>query len=244
MSLHSNGLEGYIYSIESGSCVDGPGLRYGLFTTGCTYKCLFCHSIDSIKLHNGKLMTVDEIMIDIEKYAKIIDGITISGGCPLVQGEFVGEIFRRAKELGLHTAIDTNGDLAHKFPDSYFDNIDLVLLDIKQINPDKHLVLTGQPVSRVLEFARRLDRLGKKVWIRSVLVPNLTDDLKDWTDLADFVATLSNVDRIEILPFQNGGTFKWDQEGIEYTLRDTLPPTEELVNSVLNIFKKKGLEVY
>ena len=233
---------GYVHSVETGAASDGPGVRFALFLTGCPFRCLYCHNPDTWELHAGKRTTTDDVMAEIAKYAgflRIAGGLTITGGEPLTQPEFVHEIFQRAKEeLHLHTAIDTNGFLAHQLPDSWFDPIDLVLLDIKQMNPLKHKVLTGCELQPVLDFAKRLDHLGKKMWIRYVLVPGYTDATEDIQALADFLHTLKNVERIEVLPFHNLAIHKWDALGIPYKLKNLCPPSPASVEKarfLLNI---------
>ena len=233
---------GYVHSVETGAASDGPGVRFALFLTGCPFRCLYCHNPDTWELHAGKCTTTDDVMAEIAKYAgflRIAGGLTITGGEPLTQPEFVHEIFQRAKEeLHLHTAIDTNGFLAHQLPDSWFDVVNLVLLDIKQMNPLKHKVLTGCELQPVLDFAKRLDHLGKKMWIRYVLVPGYTDATEDIQALADFLHTLKNVERIEVLPFHNLAIHKWDALGIPYKLKNLRPPSPASVEKarfLLNI---------
>ena len=233
---------GYVHSVETGAASDGPGVRFALFLTGCPFRCLYCHNPDTWELHAGKCTTTDDVMAEIAKYAgflRIAGGLTITGGEPLTQPEFVHEIFQRAKEeLHLHTAIDTNGFLAHQLPDSWFDVVNLVLLDIKQMNPLKHKVLTGCELQPVLDFAKRLDHLGKKMWIRYVLVPGYTDATEDIQALADFLHTLKNVERIEVLPFHNLAIHKWDALGIPYKLKNLRPPSQASVEKakfLLNI---------
>ena len=233
---------GYVHSVETGAASDGPGVRFALFLTGCPFRCLYCHNPDTWELHAGKRTTTDDVMAEIAKYAgflRIAGGLTITGGEPLTQPEFVHEIFQRAKEeLHLHTAIDTNGFLAHQLPDSWFDVVNLVLLDIKQMNPLKHKVLTGCELQPVLDFAKRLDHLGKKMWIRYVLVPGYTDATEDIQALADILHTLKNVERIEVLPFHNLAIHKWDALGIPYKLKNMRPPSPASVEKarfLLNI---------
>ncbi len=233
---------GYVHSVETGAASDGPGVRFALFLTGCPFRCLYCHNPDTWELHAGKRTTTDDVMAEIAKYAgflRIAGGITITGGEPLTQPEFVHEIFQRAKEeLHLHTVLDTNGFLANPLPDNWFDVVDLVLLDIKQMNLLKHKVLTGCELQPVLDFAKRLDHLGKKMWIRYVLVPGYTDATEDIQALADFLHTLKNVERIEVLPFHNLAIHKWDALGIPYKLKNLRPPSPASVEKakfLLNI---------
>ncbi|MCB5195941.1 pyruvate formate-lyase-activating protein [Deefgea salmonis] len=241
---------GYIHSIETGAAVDGPGMRFALFVSGCQFRCLYCHNPDTWKLHNGKQYTVDAIVAEIAKYAsflRIAGGLTISGGEPLMQAHFVGEIFRRVKhELKVHTALDTQGFLAAHLPDEYFDNIDLVLLDIKQFDPIKYEALTSKPLQPTLDFAERMIHLKKKLWIRYVLVPGISDDEQDVAGLANYLSELSArapslIERVEILPFHKMGENKWVDLGMKYELTDTRPPSQEMVERVRAQFSAKGL---
>ena len=239
------GLGGYVHSVEPSGAVDGPGMRFVLFVSGCQMRCLYCHNPDTWGRKAGTWRSVDDVVSEIGNYAKFIKatgGLTISGGEPLVQLDFVYEVMRRCKkEYGLHTALDTNGLLARRVSDEWFDIVDLVLLDIKQIDPEKHKKLTSTPLDEVLAFARRLDRMDKPVWVRYVLVPGYTDDLKDVKKLADFLAGLKNVKRVEILPFHKMGEYKWKELGLEYELADTPAPSDETIAHVKLQFEKRGL---
>ena len=167
-------------------------------------------------------------------------GLTITGGEPLVQADFVHDIFERAKnELHLHTALDTQGFLAAGLPDEWFDSVDLVLLDIKEMNPETHQKLTGKPLQPTLDFAQRLARMGKPVWLRYVLVPGITDSDEDLQALADFIEPLKNIERVEVLPFHNMAIHKWDDLKIPYTLRDTPSPTTEQVEHANSILQRR-----
>ena len=240
-------LTGYIHSFETGAAVDGPGMRFVLFTQGCQFRCLYCHNPDTWKLRHGKSMTVDQVLDEIRPYSfflKMTGGLTISGGEPLLQPAFVGEVFRRAKqELGLHTALDTQGFLGDQIDDAWLDNVDLVLLDIKHFDPDAYQRLTAQPLAPTLQFAERLARLKKPVWLRYVLVPGLTDDLAMIGRLADYAAALGNVERVTVLPFHQLGAHKWQELGLDYALNNTPTPTTELVESTKAVFRQSGLSV-
>jgi len=220
-------------------------MRFVLFLSGCQMRCLYCHNPDTWDRKGGTLRTVDDVVAEIGKYAaflKSAGGLTVSGGDPLVQAEFVHEILRRCKEqYGLHTALDTNGLLAQNLPDEWFGVVDLVLLDIKHIDPKKHKRLTSAPLQPVLDFAQRLVRMGKPAWIRYVLVPGHNDAVGDVEKLADFVSGLKNVERVEILPFHKMGEFKWKELGLDYELTDTPPPTPETVERVRLQFEARGL---
>jgi pyruvate formate lyase activating enzyme len=240
-------LCGYVHAVETFGAVDGPGLRYVLFTAGCAMRCLYCHNPDTWKMRHGELKTVHEVVDDIGRYAAFYrrtGGLTVSGGEPLLQADFVGEVFRQVKtRYGLHTALDTNGAFAGALPDSWFEPVDLVLLDIKQIDPQKHRDLTGLPLQPVLDFAIRLRAMGKATWIRYVLVPGYTDDFDDVEKLADFVAPLSNVERVEILPFHQMGEAKWKELGKEYRLVDTPVPDQALIDRVRSQLASRSLPV-
>lgn len=247
-SDHTKPPMGYLHSVESGAAVDGPGMRFVFFVSGCQFRCQYCHNPDTWKLHNGRPVTLDQAMDEVRPYAgflKIAGGVTISGGEPLMQAPFVGALFSRIKsELGLHTALDTQGFLAGNVADAWFDPVDLALLDIKQIDPEKHLKLTGHPVQPTLDFAQRLVRLGKKMWIRYVLVPDITDNNVDILNLADFVVSLgSAVERVEVLPFHQMGAHKWESLGMEYALARTPTPTAEQVQQARSLFASRGLLV-
>lgn len=238
-------LIGHVHSTLIGGAVDGPGMRFVLFMSGCQMRCLYCHNPDSWDRQGGTIRTVDDIIAEIGKYSlflKAAGGLTVSGGEPLVQAEFVHEVMRRCKmEYGLHTALDTNGLLAKNLPDDWFDVVDLVLLDIKQIDPDKHKLLTSAPIQPVLDFANRLSTIGKPMWVRYVLVPGHTDDVADVERLAEFICTLNNVEKVEILPFHKMGEYKWKELGIRYELADTLPPSDEVIDRVRKQLEAHGL---
>lgn len=244
--IDENGrLSGFVHSFETGSAVDGPGMRFVLFVSGCQFRCLYCHNPDTTKLHNGTMTHVDEVTSEIAKYAHFLQfagGLTISGGEPLMQAHFIGEIFYRAKrDLGLHTTLDTQGFLAAHLEDEWFENVDLVLLDIKHIDADKYLALTSNPLQPTLDFARRLSAMGKKMWVRYVLVPGYTDDYEDVEKLADFIATLDGVERVEVLPFHKMGEHKWEKMGLDYRLKKVQPPSPELILRVIGQFLGRGL---
>ncbi len=228
--------------------MDGPGVRFVLFMNGCQMRCQYCHNPDTWKLKSGQEKSAAEAVADIGKYArflKYVGGLTISGGEPLMQADFVGTVMRRVKQAyGLHIALDTNGAFAGTVPDEWFDPVDLVLLDIKQINPARHRELTATELQPVLDAAQRLARLGKPLWIRYVLVPGWTDGFDDVEHLADFVATLSTVERVEVLPFHNMAAYKWEaMAGGRYQLADTPAPNPEMEHRVRQQFLRRGLQV-
>ena len=242
------GQSGYIHSFETMGTVDGPGMRFILFLTGCPLRCQYCHNPDTWNIKNGNRVTVDDVMAEIEKYADFLisadGGVTISGGEPLFQPKFLAAILRRCKALDLHTAVDTSGFLGRRMTDDMLADTDLVLLDIKSSVPEVYKAVTGASVEPTLEFARRLDYEGTPVWIRYVLVPGLTDGVENVDGVAAFLTTLHNVERVEVLPFHKMGEHKWEAMNLEYQLKDTGPPSEELMQRVLEQFRRKDLTVF
>jgi pyruvate formate lyase activating enzyme len=241
-------LVGYVHSYEVGSTVDGPGIRFVGFLTGCLLRCQYCHNPDTWHKFNGHPVTVSRAMQQIGKYAQVLKiskgGVTLSGGEPMVQWQFVMRIFRRCKELGLHTCIDTSGRLGEKLTDRDLMDIDLNLLDIKSGDPAVYEKVTRQPLQPTLDYARRLSALGRPMWIRYVLVPGLTDGHDNVEKVADFCAGLKSVERVEILRFHQMGKDKWRKLGLEYPLENVEPPGAELSERVRGQFRSRGLTVY
>jgi len=241
-------LVGYVHSYEVGSTVDGPGLRFVAFVSGCLLRCQYCHNPDTWHKRNGHQVTVGRAMEEIAKYAKVLKvsggGITLSGGEPMVQRPFMSEIFRRCKDLGLHTCLDTAGRLGAKMTDAEIMNIDLHLLDIKSGAPATYKKITNQPLQPTLDYARRLSDLGRPMWIRYVLVPGLSDDVDNVQKVADFCAGLKSVQRVEVLRFHQMGKDKWHELGLTYPLENFEPPSAELTERVRGQFRGRGLTVY
>jgi pyruvate formate lyase activating enzyme len=241
-------LVGYVHSYEVGSTVDGPGIRFVGFLTGCLLRCQYCHNPDTWHKHNGHPVTVSRAMQQIGKYAQVLKiskgGVTLSGGEPMVQRPFVTRIFRRCKELGLHTCIDTAGRLGDRMTDEDLMDIDLNLLDIKSGDPAIYEKVTRQPLQPTLDYARRLSALGRPMWIRFVLVPGLTDGHDNVEKVADIVAGLKTVERVEILRFHQMGKDKWHKLGLAYPLENVEPPNAELTERVRGQFRSRGLTVY
>jgi pyruvate formate lyase activating enzyme len=244
----ANDLTGYVHSWEVGSTVDGPGLRFVAFLTGCLLRCQYCHNPDTWHKLNGRPVTVSRAMHEIAKYAQVLKishgGITISGGEPVVQYAFMMELFRRCKALGLHTCMDTSGRLGARLTDDDLMQIDLNLLDIKSGDPAVYEKVTGHPLQPTLDYARRLSNLRRPMWIRFVLTPGLTDDVDNVEKLADICASLDSVERVEILRFHQMGREKWHHLGIPYPLEGVEPPEPELTERVRNQFRRRGLTVY
>jgi pyruvate formate lyase activating enzyme len=239
---------GYVHSWEVGSTVDGPGLRFVAFLTGCPLRCLYCHNPDTWHKYNGRPVSVARSMRQIGNYVQVLKisngGITLSGGEPQLQRAFVTQIFRRCKEMGLHTCLDTSGRLGDRFTDDELMDIDLHLLDIKSGDPDVFQRVTRQPLQPTLDFARRLATLKRPMWIRFVLVPGFTDDHDNVEKVADICAGLESVERVEILRFHQMGRDKWRKLGLDYPLEAVGPPDPELTNRVRGQFRSHGLTVY
>jgi pyruvate formate lyase activating enzyme len=239
---------GYVHSWEVGSTVDGPGLRFVGFLTGCLLRCQYCHNPDTWHKYNGHPVSVARSMRQISKYAQVLKisngGVTLSGGEPMVQRAFVMRIFRRCKELGLHTCLDTSGRLGARFTDQELMDIDLNLLDIKSGDPAIYEKVTHQPLQPTLDYARRLSALGRPIWIRYVLVPGLTDGHDNVEKVADVCADLKSVERVEILSFHQMGRDKWQKLGLKYPLETVEPPDAELTERVRGQFRSRGLTVY
>ena len=241
-------VTGRIHSWDLSTGVDGPGTRFVLFVSGCPLRCLYCANPDTWHMRDGREATVDEVMAEIEQYRGFIGtaggGVTVTGGEPLLQPAFTAAVLRRCKEAGLHTALDTSGYLGDRADNALLADTDLVLLDIKSFDVRAYRKLTGGELVPTLNFATRLDRLGKRTWIRYVLVPGWTDDPEAVDGLADFLAGLGNVDRVEVLPFHRLGTAKYDALGLPFPLRDTPSPGPELVQRVREQFRERGLTAF
>ncbi|WP_034341671.1 pyruvate formate-lyase-activating protein [Deinococcus misasensis] len=235
---------GYVHSFETAAAVDGPGMRFMLFMQGCLLRCWYCHNPDTWWFKKGPQYTVQDIVNEVKPYKTFLKragGVTISGGEPLAQSEFVGEVLKELKAMGLHTALDTQGYLHARVSDEWLESVDLVLLDIKHIRPEKYHQLTGVDLQPTLDFAERLSKLGKKMWIRYVLVPGVSDDPEDIAELGRYVGTLQGVERVEVLPFHKLGEHKWEALGLPYQLYDTPAASPELAEQAVQILKDLGL---
>jgi pyruvate formate lyase activating enzyme len=244
----ATGDMGFLHSFTTGSTVDGPGVRVVAWTAGCMWRCLYCHNPDTWTMSNGIPVTVAKATDELRKYRhglKVMSGgLTISGGEPLMQHRFVVKLFTAARAMGVHTTLDSNGYYGDRLSDEDLEVINLVLLDIKTWDPERHKRLTGMDVAPTLAFARRLAARKRPVWLRYVLVPGLTDDPEDIQKIARFVAELGNVERVDVLPFHQMGRFKWANLGLEYKLNDTAPPSVEAVEQACTAFRTAGLKAY
>ena len=245
-SAMASGDIGFLHSFTTGSAVDGPGIRLVAWTTLCMFRCKYCHNPDTWTLTNGMPVTIARATEELRKYAEGLKamkgGFTLSGGEPLMQARFAAKLLRAAKQLGIHTAIETNGFYGDRLSDAELDDIDLVILDMKAFTLEQHKHVTGGvDNTQVLAFCRRLAALKKPMWFRYVLVPGLTDDPVEMKKIADFAASLGVVERAEILPFHQMGKYKWEKLGLEYTLADTAPPSPESVARAIWVFRSAGL---
>lgn len=234
-------MEGRIHSFESLGAVDGPGVRFVVFTQGCSLKCKYCQNRDTWNLKGGSTYSSDEIVEKILRYKNYImpnGGVTISGGEPLLQPQFLTQLFTKLKQYNIHTCIDTSGSVALTDEiKKLIDLTDLFLLDIKCINDEKAIDLTGVSNKKELEFANYLSNINKPIWIRQVLVPGYTDDEQDLIKLRDFISTLKSVEKVEILPYHDLGKFKWEQLGEIYPLENVRTANNDDVARAKKILK-------
>ena len=241
-------VEGWVHSWSAGSAVDGPGMRFVAWLTGCQMRCAYCHNPDTWKREAGRPTTAGQLLAEVARYAGMLraleGGVTLSGGEPLTQAPFVVRVLEGLKAQGLHTALDTNGGLGGRLTDDELRLADLVLLDLKSYDVETHLRVTGRPVEPVLRFAERLAALRRPVWIRHVVVPGLTDAPENVDGLARFVAGLPNVERVELLRFHQLGRTKWAQLGRPYTLEGVQPPTPAEVARVAARFAAHGVKAH
>jgi pyruvate formate lyase activating enzyme len=225
--------------------VDGPGVRLVAWLSGCQFQCAYCHNPDTWKLTNGMPVPLTRAVEVVGQYRHSLrtmkGGLTVSGGEPLLQHHFVLRLCAAAQQLGVHTTVESNGYLGDRLTDEDLAHIDLVMLGLKAIEPELHRRLTGKDNGPVHAFARRLAALHRPVWIRFVIVPGWTDDLSEVGRMADFAASLGNVERVDVLPFHQLGRFKWEKLGMEYQLRDAQPTPREKVEEVLARFRAAGL---
>lgn len=237
-------VKGLIHSFESFGTKDGPGIRFVLFLQGCPLRCLFCHNPDTWLGKDFKMeLTVDEAFAEIQKVKGFIKkgGVTISGGEPLMQADFIYELFEKCKEAGIHTAVDTSGFIQTKRVKEVLELTDLVLLDVKHIDPDKYKALTSKPLQPTLDFLNYLDEINKSVWIRYVLIPGYTDAEDDLHNWCKEMVKHKNIQRIDLLPFHQMGQHKWEQMGLQYKLKDIVPPTNEQISKAEEIILSYNL---
>jgi pyruvate formate lyase activating enzyme len=244
-SALASGDMGFLHSFTTGSTVDGPGVRVVAWTTGCMWRCRYCHNPDTWTITNGLPVPVARAAEELAKYRqglKVMNGgFTLSGGEPLLQHRFAAKLCAESHRMGIHTAIETNGYFGENWSDADLENLDLVLLGLKTFDAERHKNLTGMDNAPTLALGRRLAAMRKPIWGRFVLVPGLTDDLDDLARLAEFAASLGTVERVEVLPFHQMGRYKWKQLGLTYTLEGTPAPSDELCQRVIAVFRAQGL---
>ena len=229
-------MEGMIHSIETFGTVDGPGIRYVVFVKGCPMRCAYCHNPDTWLMKGGYTKTPEEILDDYERYKPFLKGggITVTGGEPLLQIDFVIELFEKAKERDIHTCLDTSGimfrrnkpEILAKY-ERLMKVTDLIMLDIKHIDPVEHKKLTGQPCDNIFDFLKFLDEQEKTIWIRHVLVPGITLNEEYLKRLGEFMANFTHIKALDVLPYHTMGKEKYEKLGIEYVLKDVPEATKD-----------------
>jgi len=263
LKMMREGELGSIHSWELVTAVDGPGTRLTVFFNGCPLRCLYCHNPDTFEMRDGEPVTATELLKKIRRYVPVFKatkgGITLSGGEVLMQPAFAAKILHGAKEMGVHTAIDTSGYLGKSLTDDMMKDVDLVLLDVKSGHPETYKQVTGRELEPTLEFGRRLAQAGLTdgvdpetppvIWLRFVVVPGYTDAEDNVEIIANYAAELQSIrpgviERVEILPFHQMGRDKWREIGIPYALDDVSPPSKETVERVREQFRSKGLTTY
>ncbi|WP_297190945.1 pyruvate formate-lyase-activating protein [uncultured Corynebacterium sp.] len=248
-SARRTGSVGLVHSWELVTAVDGPGTRMTLFLSGCPLRCVYCHNPDTMDMKEGTLEDVEAIIKKIKRYRPVFNasggGLTISGGEPLFQIAFTRRILEAVHAAGIHTAIDTSGFLGARLTDEDIDNIDLFLLDVKSGFPETYKRVTSRDLQPTLDFGERLTRLGKKIWIRFVLVPGWTDSPENIERVAQIVSRWkTSVERVEVLPFHNMGADKWKNLDMEYKLEGVKPPSAEAVEAARDVFRSYGLNTF
>jgi pyruvate formate lyase activating enzyme len=247
LAARRDGRLASIHSWELVTAVDGPGTRMTLFLSGCPLRCRYCHNPDTWKMRDGTATTLDDVLRRLERYRRIFEvtggGLTISGGEPLLQSAFVTRLVAGARTRGIHTALDTSGNLGRRASDDLLDDLDLVFLDVKSGLPGTYQDVTSAELQPTIDFGDRLARAGVPVWVRFVLVPGLTDAPANVEAVADIVQGWPNVERVEVLPFHQLGAGKWERLGIDYTLEGARPPSAQLCERVAGQFRRRGLPV-
>lgn len=247
-------MKGHIHSIETFGTVDGPGIRYVVFTQGCPMRCEYCHNPDTWVYDAGELMDTDDILKDYDSYKPYLTGggITLTGGEPMLQIDFLIELFRKAREKNIHTCLDTSGIMYNEDNKEMIAKIDelmkytcLVMLDIKHIDDEEHKKLTGHSNKNILAFARYLNKKNIPVWIRHVTVPGITYNKEYLIRLGEFLAELNNMQALDVLPYHTMGVPKYESLGIDYPLKGVEPLTKEQAAKAKNIIlygRQKKLE--
>ena len=236
-------VTGFVHSTESFGAVDGPGVRYVIFLQGCPLRCLYCHNPDSWRFGEGTQRTAQDLVEEILEYRSFLKrgGVTLSGGEPFAQPDFTEAILTLCRENGLHTAVDTSGAIPLARSRAGIERADLLLLDFKAFEPEECRKLTGQDNRSMLQTLRFCEEIGKPVWIRHVCVPGYTLQEEPLKQMAGFLRTFSCIERVELIPFHQMGSYKWDYVGANYQLRGLPVPTEQEMEQARAIFRQAGL---
>lgn len=231
----------FIHSVETAGMVDGPGIRYTIFFQGCPLRCVYCHNPDTWKPEGGRKMTVQELLSDVKKYRSYLrfsgGGVTITGGEPLLQAEFLALLLRALKAQGIHTALDTSGYTGSQTARRVLEYTDLMLLDIKTIDPAAYKALTGVPIDPTLRTLEISKEMGVPVWLRFVLIPGWTDNPAHIRQMRKYLDGFDNIQKIEVMPFHKMGEYKWADLGMKYSLADTPSPSREDLENVRTILR-------
>ncbi|NLK00394.1 MAG: pyruvate formate lyase-activating protein [Clostridia bacterium] len=240
-------MKGRVHSIETYGTVDGPGVRFVVFFQGCPLQCKYCHNRDTWDVFGGELVKSRDIINHFKKYLSFYlnsgGGLTASGGEPTLQPEFLRTLFAETKRLGANTALDTTGHVDIANAEIFLDVTDLVLLDIKIMDREKHKDLTGVSNERIINFSKYLEKIGKPIWIRHVVIPGITDSQDDIYGMANFIKEMDNVEKVELLPYNKFGVEKWKALGSEYPLEGIKPPSRELLKDIAGDYQSLGIEI-
>ncbi|WEV46109.1 pyruvate formate-lyase-activating protein [Bifidobacterium sp. ESL0690] len=240
---------GFVHSWDINTSVDGPGTRMTVFMSGCPLRCQFCQNPDTWKMRDGQPVYLDDMIERVTRYKDVFQstggGVTFSGGESMMQGKFVSRVFHAVHKEGIHTCLDTSGFLDKSWTDEMIDDIDLCLLDVKSGDEKTYHEVTGSQLAPTIDFGQRLNKAGKKIWVRFVLVPGLTDSVENVENVAKICESFGDaVEHIDVLPFHQLGRPKWHQLGIPYPLETKEGPSKELKKRVHDQFKAHGFEVY
>lgn len=240
--MNKKEIIGNIHSYESFGTVDGPGIRFVIFLQGCPLRCKYCHNPDTWSITDSKIQeSPREVFEKVKRYKKYFGkkgGLTITGGEPLLQLDFVLELFKLCKEENIHTALDTSGYIFNNKVKKILEYTDLILLDIKSIDEEVYKSLTGVELTNTLEFAQYLNKINKKTWIRHVVVPEITDNDNLLTRLSDYISKLNNIENIEVLPYHKLGVFKYKELGLNYILDGIEELSKERLENAINILNR------
>lgn len=238
-------MEGRIHSLESFGAVDGPGIRYVIFFQGCPMRCIYCHNPDTWPMQGGQRMSVEELVARIRPYKPFLrrGGVTLTGGEPLAQAAFAGALTQALHAEGLHVAIDTAGSIPLEQCRQAVDAADLLLLDLKALDPALCRTICGSDGARAKELLAYCEQTRKPVWLRHVVVPDYTLPAAQLQALADYLRPFTCIDRVELLPFHQMGRYKWDAQGLDYPLKDHRTPTDAEMDAARLIFRRAGLRV-